>query len=88
MKRLLVVALLLIALLSSTLAFAGNTCLCVGVGSTYMCGGIGGNFGQKRTPSDVLLLSFIQNDKARSYLSSQGKSYDPTTGWLYWKGTL
>ncbi len=88
MERLLVVALMLIALLSSTLAFAGNTCMCVWVGSTYLCGGIGGNCGQKRTPSDTFLLSYIETNTARNYFSSQGKSCDPTTGWLCLKRTL
>jgi len=88
MNKMCVVVMLLAALLSATSALASNSCLCVGVSATYMCGGIGGSFGRKHTPSDTLVNSYIQSDKARSYFSSQGKAYDPTTGWLCWKGTL
>ena len=89
MKRLIMASLLLSAIvLESAPVFAENTCICAGIGSSGLCGGIGGSFPTKRTSSDAMVLMCLKSDKARSDWASYNKAYDGTTGWFCWKGTL
>ena len=90
MKKLIIACLLLAAIfLVSAPAFAGNSCICIGIGSSGICGnGLAGTFPTKITPDDSNVNDYIKSALARNNLTSYGKAYDWNTGWFCWKGSL
>ena len=89
LKRTILVAIIFATLLTSLPAGA-TTCLCVGSGSSKTCGngGAGGTFLDVYTRSSDSLKSWLKTAGKQAELDSNGRVYDPNTGWFCWNGDL